>query len=313
MNNIQASCGSVIGRYHLGDDNQIKGNRNQDEVKLYQTEDFIIGLVCDGMGDGTFSEFGAAFGARYISKFIANTLKENPDEDLSSDSSFWGLLSANLLYELEHLAHTLYVSDEIDNPRTWNDFIYNHFFFTIVGFVVTEKMTTIFSCGDGYYAYNGEVHEMGPYPSNSPPFLMTSLMRKTSQGYYPKYYFTVQHHKSTNDLQTLMVSTDGLRYWERNQNKPMPGSSTEKVGPVSRLWEDDINFSSDVSLNMLLRKVQRKVILVNYSEQTRTTEGGYLQDDLAAIVVRRQNVPLQLVEVDETLDTADMPLVEVAA
>jgi len=155
---FQIASGSIAGRDHVND-----GKNNQDAAFWMQTETATVLLVCDGCSSGEHSEAGAFFGARIVTDAIL-TSAERFSADLRVEPE--RVLEEARLTALARLRELTRLT-RLDGIQ--------ELLFTIVGVLITQQTTVLFSIGDGVIAVNGEVIDIGPFPGNAPPYLAYGL------------------------------------------------------------------------------------------------------------------------------------------
>jgi len=66
---------STMGKYHIGDHNVFIGKNNQDAYSIKESENAIVGIICDGCGSLPYSEFGATLGSQFLSQNISEKIE----------------------------------------------------------------------------------------------------------------------------------------------------------------------------------------------------------------------------------------------
>lgn len=195
-NLFQTAGASVPGSDHTQVGKPFWKN-DQDAYFLCQEEFFTIGIVADGCGSGESSEVGAKIGVRLLAKEIADSLiRELP---LFEPVIPWCLISCRLDAWIANLAEAM--GGRI--AKTVEEF----FLFSFVGFVITPTKTTVFHCGDGSYAVNGQVTNLGPFPNNAPPYFAYRTLRMNPGLEIGTVEF------ATEDVESVAVATDGTDYF----------------------------------------------------------------------------------------------------
>jgi hypothetical protein len=177
--------GSVAGRAHMA-----AGRNNQDAFFWTSTEEGLVAVVCDGCSSGLHSEVGAKVGARFVAQATARLCGAN-----LSTQDLLECVKADVLARLRLLATEM-------GSDTFHRTVAEYFLFTVVGVVLTSRMATTFSMGDGLVCVNGARRILGPYPNNEPPYLGYGLLSRGSP-------FEIHGSVPTDELQTLLVGTDG--------------------------------------------------------------------------------------------------------
>lgn len=276
MKNLFEIAGaSVIGRSH-----RIEGKNNQDSFFYLENDKMIIGLVSDGCGSGKNSEVGAKLGVRMIANAIVDTIAEK-------DILFEEILEKarlDVLSQIRVLANSLGLSFS----RT----VVDYFLFTLVGFIITDDETIVFSLGDGVLALNGEIKDLGPFPQNAPPYIAYGITNTSLGEKNPDLLkFCINHEIKTSDLESLMIGTDGVGDLIKCEEKNIPGKE-EIVGSLNQFWEEEKFFQNK---DMLRRRISLiNTDIVKYKRNTSKVivevkkENGLLSDDTTLIVVRKK-------------------------
>lgn len=284
---LKVSYGSIAGRHHIGDDRNIVAQPIQDAVYVHTTPEVIIGVVCDGMGSGINNQLGAQIGGRLFMNTVLTYLYDSSPVDLVEDiigTDNCTIFSDLLANRLDGIARQLSMGElfcKTNMEYLWNIYLNENMFFTLIGFISTPSETVILGCGDGFIYLNGERCDFGPAPGEYPSFFSERLL----SGHHKKdRTLEVIRRLPTHEVQNLLVSTDGLRYWLSNQDKPIYGGV---VGPVDQLWTDDFFFTQRTTPTLRLRMMQRIEQKVDWTERRINRQGGYLEDDLALITMKR--------------------------
>jgi len=166
---FETACGSVIGTAHL------RAGRNGQDGWAIEHDDAgrTVMVVTDGCGSAPHSEVGAKLGARIVAREIL--------------TQEWTRVAGAIGERLSSI--------DLDV----NDYL----LFTIVGALITPEEVLVFHAGDGLFAINGEVHRLGPYDSNAPPYLAYSLVN----GVEPE--LTIAYRGPAAEVDSILIATDG--------------------------------------------------------------------------------------------------------
>ncbi len=160
---IQTRVGQIIGHDHIA-----RRINCQDGYALLQTDDYVIGIVCDGCGEGKHSEIGAKLAAQYLAGQILALLEEG-----------------TLLSELPQLLHTRLIAylDElvqVSQPLQPLQFIRENLLFTTLGVVCTKQESLLFAAGDGTILINDTLHRINQ--NNKPAYIAYNLIKPEMLG-----------------------------------------------------------------------------------------------------------------------------------
>lgn len=258
---FDVAAASVLGREHAR-----AGRNNQDALCVRGSEHGLVAVVADGCGSQPCSELGAQLGARRLAQAALVRLAEGERVD---EDSFLPGLREDVLCLLGELRGEL-------GRDTLGDFL-----FTVVGAVVTPARTLIFSAGDGVWALNGEVHPLGPFPGNAPPYLAYALLRGEDVTLAP------QALVPTEDVHALLLGTDGAADLARLASARMP-EKEEPVGPLSQFWTEDRYFANPDALRRKLALLNRESVRADFAAHRLVRTPGLLPDDTTLVVLRRR-------------------------
>ena len=255
------AAASVQGREHAR-----AGRNNQDALCLRVSEHGLVAVVADGCGSQPCSELGAQLGVRRLARAAQQRLEEGERVD---EATFLPGLREDVLCLLGELRGEL-------GRDALGDFL-----FTLVGAVVTPSKTLIFSAGDGVWALNGEVHPLGPFPGNAPPYLAYAMLGGADVS------LTAQALVPTQDVHALMLGTDGVVDLARLASAQVP-EKDEPVGPLSQFWTDDRYFANPDALRRRLTLINRESVRADFESRRLVRTPGLLPDDTTVVVLRRR-------------------------
>jgi hypothetical protein len=292
LSQFELAAGSVPGRRHLGSGNLLSGKNNQDAMGFLASHECVILSVHDGCGSTPHSEFGARIGATLLPIVIADELR-NHGADKVESNSFWESVKVQLLERIESII-SLCHPGEMDS-ETRRNFARSHFLFTVLGALLTEKLTIVFGIGDGAFAINGKLKTIGPFPDNAPDYLCRSL---GSRAEAPE--FVVHAKIRTELLETLVIGTDGMQDLVNAAPKRIPGKA-RIVGDIHQLFSqeflfrsietDTVNDSPPLdSLTGWLRQINSEVTRLSFDEDQNPIikrEEGLLPDDTTLMALKR--------------------------
>jgi hypothetical protein len=271
---FEIAGGSVTGRAHT-----LIGKTNQDACTWFRSDDCLIALVADGCGSGKRSEVGAELGARLLAWHLASALPAQLAAGGALDApALWEAARHALLAELDRLVKAM------GGPRA--EVVSEYFLFTLVGLCVAGEQACLFSAGDGLFALNGELCELGPFPRNEPPYLAYGLLDEAATS-TPAPRFTIHRVLPARALDSVLLGTDGAGDLQRASARPLPGGGGE-VGPLRQFWSDDAHFQNRDSIRRRLSLINREVVRPIWPERRLAKDRGLLEDDTTVVVVRRK-------------------------
>lgn len=287
MNSLsyEVTAGSIVGKHHVFNKNLLVGKPNQDGHAWMKHDDLLIAVVTDGCGSGSHSEVGARLAARYLLTTIEHIYRrmqrsmEQEHVPIAS-TSFWERVRQDLLAYIHMLTEKL-TPEEIPYAATLRDY----FLFTVVAAVVTPDDTVIASIGDGVFSVNGEVHRLGPFEHNKPPYPAYALVGSEFSNKPELLRFTVHPVVPTAQLQSLLIGSDGVNDLIAAETLCLPGKQ-EPVGPFSQWWSDDRYFLNTDSVRRRLALMNSQRTQWSAARQCFETIPGLLPDDTTLIAVR---------------------------
>jgi hypothetical protein len=276
---VEVSAGSVIGTDHLR-----TGKNNQDAYHWRISRSGVVGVVCDGCGSAKNSEVGAKIGAYLVAKEISDQLAGEPSQTAGSSGKPWALFLEHVRQNV--LSHLRILARSMEGDFT--DVVLNFFLFSVMGFVVTPQETVVFSAGDGVFALNGRLEEIGPFPSNAPPYLGYELINFSSdESYSGTFRFHVNSRCQTDEVHSMLIGSDGLAAWPEIAERRMPGKK-DRVGPLSQFWEEDRYLHNPDMIRRTLAMINAEAIRPRWEERELERERGLLKDDTTLMVLRRK-------------------------
>ncbi len=259
---FEVAVASVTGREHVR-----AGRNNQDAYFARESEEGFVAVVTDGCGSGARSELGAQLGARRVVEGALSLLGLEVPVD---SPGFLSRLSNDVLCFLRTLASGFGA-----------EFLGECLLFTVVGVVVTPEHTLVFSAGDGLWVLNGEVHRLGPYPGNAPPYLAHGLVKPGSVS------FEAQALRRTAEVDSLLLGTDGAADLIDLERARIPELG-EPVGPLSRFWTVERYFRNPDALRRRLVLLNRESVRADFAAGRIERTPGLLDDDTTLVVLRRR-------------------------
>ncbi|MEK7641649.1 MAG: protein phosphatase 2C domain-containing protein [Patescibacteria group bacterium] len=278
-NQFESAAGSIMGTDHR---QQFVWKNNQDALVVREEGDCTIAVVSDGCGEGAYSELGARLTAHLTVNRLAQIFATGQTVTPAVLDDLLEGLRMSLLLSLQPLAMEM---ERGSRAKA----VLDHFLFTLLALVVTPVTTYVIGIGDGIYAINGEVVQIGPFPENKPPYLAYGGLLKSTIS--PELVrFTVHKTIPTAELTSALIGTDGVGDLDRAASKTLPGRK-ELVGPLSQFWVDDRYFKNPEGIRRRLNLINNSACQTDWKARETTEEHGRLTDDTTLVVVRRRPQP----------------------
>lgn len=293
------SGGCVIGREHLGSGNVFLGKNGQDAFAILKRPNFMVAAVADGCSSGPASEVGAQLGVHLHTSQVARAWQRMSEKLRAGgggdplDRSFWSRVQLNALAPLSTLALALSASD-----REFGAIAAHYLQFTILGILDTPLGTWIWAPPgtDGYFAINGELTALtapqiagSEQKGETPAYPIYRLVENAFAGNEELITLKAIAYYPPGVVQSFLLGTDGVRYIEQNQAKPLPGSE-EPMGSVSQFWTDRVYTDAEDEVTARLRLMNREVTRLGTTPKGASAlnrQPGLLRDDVAIVVGRR--------------------------
>lgn len=277
---FKCSNGSVVGRDHI-----LAGRPNQDACRMIRSDKCLVAVVCDGCSDGLHNEVGAQLGANLIAKALYDQLQHYgyslPNSESKESYVFWEHIRQDVLTTLRVAVRGM------GGSFSWT--VGNYFLFTVMGAVITQSNTIVFSLGDGLYAVNGEPTRIGPFPGNAPPYLAYGgLVESSLADTSPRLLkFQIQCWTDTSNLQSLLIGSDGLVDFMEAKDKKLPGKQ-EMLGDLSQFWTEGKYFKNPDMVRRRLALANRECTIPDWENKRLVREAGLLPDDTTLVAIRRK-------------------------
>ncbi len=241
-----SSGATIRGRAHT-----LRGRNNQDAFVHWVDRDLAVGIVCDGCGSSPASEVGAQICSQLVAQQVRDLVlgKTSPLAD--------GFVDALSDAVSNRLARTI---ESLGLPR--EPCIHTWFLTTILGFVISPATALVFAAGDGLVRVDDELHRIGPYPDNAPPYLAYRLLGQDVG-------FELICRRPTATVTSIVLASDGA------EGLCPQTQDLEHIAATPRFVEHP---------DALRRYLYRTA---NGSD---TRYGSHLHDDTTVVLARRREV-----------------------
>ncbi len=285
MRTFSVAGGSVPGTDHTKP-GQPGWVNNQDAFDFISDSTFLVGAVCDGCGgsrmsdDGEssavpFSEVGARLGARMAVTAVSRYIRSGRRVGADGGNELCAHVLEDMKGQVSACARVL-AGD--NTPSSFIAMILRYFLFTTLIVAMDEESTVVITLGDGIYAYNGLVTQIGPYNGNQPPYLAYHLASSmlAEKDIAPQVRVAVP----TFEVESVLLGTDGAIDLVAAADTEMPIIG-KPVGPLSQFWEE-ARFTEHPDA------IRRHLAMVNREwARDGVVKRGLLHDDTTLLVVRR--------------------------
>ncbi|MDR0859827.1 MAG: protein phosphatase 2C domain-containing protein [Candidatus Peribacteria bacterium] len=280
LNYFEIAGASVPGTSHAK-----RGMNNQDHFTWLRTDDFIIAVVSDGCGSTKYSEVGSRLLSTIFTNYLAKRLEQSKGvagEILFQSERWWDELSQDVLARIRIIAQ------DMGNP--WLQYIKDYFLATLVGVIVRKDTTCVFSCGDGVFAVNGNLQEIGPFEGNKPPYLAYHLLGKELVDMDPSLLGIQRYgYWPTEEIHSLLIGTDGVGDLCKLENVPFPAQE-KLIGKIDQFWSEEIYFTNPQWMQNVLTTINTEKRKPVWAEKNIARYPGLLKDDTTLLTLRKKEV-----------------------
>lgn len=284
MKGFRVAGGSMVGTDHLGPAQVLLGRSNQDAYAIAERSNYIVAVVCDGCGSERHSEVGAGLAAGLLVRSletVAGCYGGVPAEDVRE--RLQESLQRVKLDVLEHLWR-LAACMEGGPFRAVNDY----FLFTVMGAIVAERWSAIFSCGDGLFHLNGQTVQLQPQEGNEPVYVFYNFTGSSLFNTDPSLLdFQIQRLVSTDTVERLLIASDGAAAFADVAQRQIPGRS-ERAGLLEQFFEARYFQNAD-AIRRRLALVNSRKAKVDPKKAELVFENGLLPDDTTLVAIRRMD------------------------
>jgi hypothetical protein len=94
------------------------------------------------------------------------------------DAAFWELVRSEVVHALDAIVCSM-VDARPPSVPSWaarEQIVHDHFLFTTIAAVMLDDVIAVWAIGDGAFAIDGRVRELGPFENNQPPYLGYDLL-----------------------------------------------------------------------------------------------------------------------------------------
>jgi hypothetical protein len=264
------SSGTVGGFIH-----RQKGINNQDGLAIAEDENNFAAIICDGCSSGKNSEVGAKLIARFAAE---ETIRLMQEEQVIFGSQILDRLSGSILG---------YMRESVEKFKDPKMALEEMFLATIVGVIMNEWVTTVFSLGDGVISLNGEVLVIDE--NNAPNYLAYRAYPGAYMIDEVKINFVVRQEVMTKDLQSLILASDGAQELIAKADREINIlGKLEKVGGLNQFEQEERYLKNPSLLQKRLCQLNTERMIIDWEEREVRKSEGILSDDTTIVLMRRR-------------------------
>ena len=202
------TCGVKAGHYHL-----YKGANCQDAAAIVAGPDMVVGVGCDGCGEGLHSELGAIATANFALREILRLRRSGYQLHQVIEQLFPAIV--------RFIDMNIFLTCPVETPVEVADFIKHHWLSTIVGFILLDEPEgeradagQFFWCGDGVLSTECDDHEIPIIldQDNVPTYIAYNCVRNPAEvGVMPHHIPKSFSHSPISEYVTkVAVASDGF-------------------------------------------------------------------------------------------------------
>lgn len=230
--------GKVTGRNHL-----LSLRNCQDSLKTVSLEinheQYYLGWIADGCSSGLYSEVGANLATEFLIHQSISLLRDDFPGEIIPLFLFEDLLTF-LKINLD--------SQPLDSPQEQATYIHNFLLFTLIGFLIGPRHTTVMAYGDGLIVLNDQVYlrdfqNVSPYPA----YLLVDPKYLKSDSNLFKREFDL-YHIDSNNLEKLAIGDDAWLPEMELISQIWGHQHPNQIQRNMNIWSDQKKLADDASL-----------------------------------------------------------------
>lgn len=195
---------TVNSATHIGKDHQFSMKNKQDFCEFVETDEFIIGVVCDGCSEGKYSEVGATLTGRFLLNELSFSMPL-----LLQYKEIRNYAKCKMLGFMQTLISNTFWSNSFDE-RSKTRFVNDHLLFTTLILLVDKQSgkCCILHNGDGIYMVDGVISVIEQ--DGSPHYLAYELVPKHALEKQPSEIDSNFSLVECMNPARVMIASDGL-------------------------------------------------------------------------------------------------------
>ncbi|MDD5649356.1 MAG: protein phosphatase 2C domain-containing protein [Candidatus Nanoarchaeia archaeon] len=235
--NWNINTATIVGRDH-----EFSRKNRQDFLHTYQSDELIVGVVCDGCGESKYSEVGAAL----IGTFIVNYLKSfNGIINFNHIKGFKEILEYDLTCFLNNIENLVFFNDNCEKEKI--SFIKEFLLSTCLFCILTKDSVIIANCGDGIIIINDEIKIIDQY--SIPEYIAYKIVPKEALEKTPSElsFFNIQVF-DCKDINKIVIGSDGIQpLIDENLILHIYGKQKRQLQRKFNVWQNEGVFGDDAS------------------------------------------------------------------
>lgn len=263
-------AGTVVGTEH-----RRTGRNNQDGYFIAANDYVLSAVVSDGCSSSASSEVGAKLLARFVAEEVMRLMKYE-----------WVIKGSEIMDCLEKriVDYIRIILSLHQNPEATLD---EMFLATIVGVIMNDYFTTVYTIGDGVYSLNEVVEVIDE--NNAPNYPAYKVLPGSYKVDESKIRFHVRQEICTDKVKSVVIATDGAAELEaKTESTLLVLGKQERVGGLDQFEKDARYLKNPSLLQKRLNQLNGEKTHINWEERTLKKNGGILRDDTTIVMLKRR-------------------------
>ena len=228
----------------IGNDHLITKTNKQDFCSTADTDNSIVGVICDGCSSGKYSEVGATL----IGTYLINSLLTINNIDSLGEETLKYQLGFGLTSFIRQLCFNLGLNEKLQAS-----FIEQCMASTFLFCTITEKHAYIGRSGDGIFIINGEKNVIDQ--DDMPEYIAYCALPRAKKSFLD--YMSVIKFDITK-INDIIIASDGLLFLPEEKYPELYGTKKRQLQRKFNVWQNkrQITFNDDVCLIVFEKEVE---------------------------------------------------------
>jgi len=246
MKNFAVLTGTMAGEPHIRE-----GGNNQDACLVSTTDNYIIGVVCDGISAGKHSQVGASLIAHLVKSCLEWHIAffgSKPDKETIENMLEY--IRDIIIYKLKVIIETMSTPHRGVHMEDLS-FVSNYMIATSLLFVVTKHYYFVARTGDGVIMIDDTIHYFDSGERNAPDSLSYGAIREPIPGAGSS--IILHSYGETEGLTNLLIGSDGVGLFNKKAGNDLPDGSCQ--GSIMRFFQEDRYVKNPLLVQRQLNKI----------------------------------------------------------
>jgi len=229
---------SIIGRDH-----ELTKKNKQDFVCSYVSDNFVIGVVCDGCGESQYSEVGASLIGTFVLNYFKLYLRAASDDDLHIKTSLESCFS-DFMFSFQRSLLFYCINDSTKEQVL---FIKEFMLSTCLFCVLVNDKVIIGHCGDGVIIIDDQTRSLDQ--KGSPNYIAYKNIPKEALETSPSEleFFKIEI-LDQKDINKIVIGTDGIQpLIDKSLINQLYGTQKRQLQRKFNIWQEQKIFGDDAT------------------------------------------------------------------